>query len=289
MEIASSPSRQLVGTIAKYLRLGKATAASEWLSLLGSDKELYAKEVLDKFMTVGKLLEKAEKVQKQNSEADVKIEIPFALLVESLGRLQPRYYSISSSAKVHNDHAHVTAVVQQKLSDNGSDTFYGLCTNFLLHLQRHVENSMLASPVTYWVNTEMEELMLPVYIRSSNFKLPRDPKVPVIMVGPGTGVAPFRGFVQERAWQVEQGVPIGTTLLFYGCRRRDQDFLYQQELFELFERMNNSSTQLQHELVLAFSREPNQKKVYVQHRITERAELLWDLLFNKKAYFYVCG
>ena len=102
------------------------------------------------------------------------------------------------------------------------------------------------------------------------------------MIGPGTGVAPFRAFVQERAHQAAKGVPVGKTVLFFGCRHPEQDFLYKKEWESYKEILGD-----RFELITAFSREGS-KKVYVQHRLKEHAELVNELL-DKKAYFYVCG
>ncbi len=67
-------------------------------------------------------------------------------------------------------------------------------------------------------------------MRRSQFRLPNRPQTPVIMIGPGTGLAPFRGFIQERAWQKEQGKPIGETHLYFGCRNQEIDYIYREEL-----------------------------------------------------------
>jgi NADPH-ferrihemoprotein reductase len=102
------------------------------------------------------------------------------------------------------------------------------------------------------------------------------------MVGPGTGVAPFRAFLQERAKQAEEGQEIGKMLLFFGCRRSDEDFLYRTE-WEEFERKLGDKF----EMVKAFSREQKQK-VYVQHKMKDYAKEVNQLL-EDGAYFYICG
>ena len=117
-------------------------------------------------------------------------------------------------------------------------------------------------------------------MRKSNFKLPRVPTKPIIMVGPGTGVAPFRGFVQERAWLRQQGKEVGPNLLFFGCRDPKHDFLYEKELNEFV-----ASGDL--ELVTAFSR-VHGHKVYVQHRILEHKARVYQLL-QDGAVIFVCG
>jgi len=109
----------------------------------------------------------------------------------------------------------------------------------------------------------------------STFRL--DPVAPIIMVGPGTGIAPFRGFLQQRA-------VLGATspaYLFFGCRRRDEDFLYKDELESL--RDSGALT----DLFVAFSRE-QKDKVYVQNKILEQKELVWRVL-EAKGKVYVCG
>ncbi|KAK3080736.1 hypothetical protein LTS18_013666 [Coniosporium uncinatum] len=102
------------------------------------------------------------------------------------------------------------------------------------------------------------------------------------MVGPGTGVAPFRGFVQERAALARDGQTVGKTILFFGCRKAAEDFMYQDEWEQYKKDMGDAF-----EMHVAFSREgPN--KVYVQHKIKEQAVEINKLL-QEKAFFYVCG
>jgi len=117
---------------------------------------------------------------------------------------------------------------------------------------------------------------------AGGFHLPEDPAAPILMVGPGTGVAPMMGFLQERAHLLKSGRQLGHAALFFGCRRRDEDFLYQEEL----ERHRESGALS--ELRVAFSREGAQK-VYVQDLIWEQRAAVWKLLQQPSARIYVCG
>ena len=119
---------------------------------------------------------------------------------------------------------------------------------------------------------------VPVYVdNNKNFKLPSDPSTPIIMVGPGTGVAPFRAFVQERA---ETGAT-GDNWLFFGDQHFNTDFYYQTE-WQRFLKDGVLS-----KLDVAFSRD-QADKVYVQHRMQEQSEALYDWM-ERGAHFYVCG
>lgn len=171
--------------------------------------------------------------------------------------LQPRLYSISSSLLAHPREAHVTvAVVRYAYCDREHS---GVCSGFL------------ADRVPVGAK-------IPVYVHANkSFGLPEDGDTPIIMVGPGTGIAPFRAFLEERRAKGE----MGKNWLFFGNPYRKTDYLYEEE----FEQMLKEGTLAR--LATAFSRDQGQK-VYVQHRMLENAKEIYDWL-EQGAFFYVCG
>jgi len=144
---------------------------------------------------------------------------------------------------------------------------------------------------TSWLAGLGAGALVPVHLRAGGaFSLPQDLERPVVMVGPGTGVAPFRGFLQRRrralaaraAAGVEAAPPAGEAWLFFGCRSSEEDYLYREDL----EGFAGDGTLTR--LELAFSRE-QAEKVYVQHRMLEHAEALRRLIFEEGGYVFVCG
>jgi len=189
---------------------------------------------------------------------------PIDHIMELLPRLQPRFYSISSSSRIHPESIHITGVVVEYKTSTGR-TNLGVATTWLKPM----------------MPAEDKEFKVPAYVRRSQFRLPNRPQTPVVMVGPGTGLAPFRGFIQERSWQKEQGKPVGETHLFFGCRNKDVDFIYRDEL-EAYEKEGVLT------LHTAFSRD-QADKVYVTHRMRERSADLWRLIGEEGGHLYVCG
>jgi sulfite reductase (NADPH) flavoprotein alpha-component len=175
----------------------------------------------------------------------------------SLGRMQPRVYSIASSQRKAGAEAHLTVGV---LRYDRNDRFYqGTGSSFL---GEHLRPGRALS----------------VFVqRSHGFRLPADPDAPVVMVGPGTGIAPFRAFLQER----EAAGARGRNWLFFGNQRRDADFLYRAELEDL------ATRRVLTRMDLAFSRD-QASKVYVQHKMLDAARELWRWIGNG-AHIYVCG
>ena len=189
-------------------------------------------------------------------------ELPFNLYLELLAPIRPRYYSISSSPLQEKNRCSITVSVVRAPAKSGHGEFAGLCSNDLAHKEK--------GDTIY------------AFIRDAQapLRLPEDAHIPLIMVGPGTGLAPYRGFLQERAALQQQGVQVGRSLLFFGCRHPQQDFIYEQEL-------NTFVEQGITELVTAFSR-IDEKKVYVQDKIWELRGNVWQML-QDGAVIYVCG
>jgi sulfite reductase (NADPH) flavoprotein alpha-component len=177
--------------------------------------------------------------------------------VASLGRMQPRLYSLASSQRKSPNQAHLTVgVLRYERHDRA---YQGTGSSFL------AEHLRPGRRLTVFVQ------------RSHGFRLPADPAAPVIMVGPGTGIAPFRAFLEER----EATGASGRNWLFFGNQRRNLDFFYREDLERLAEKRVLSR------MDLAFSRD-QMSKVYVQHKMLEAAQELWRWLANG-AHLYVCG
>jgi NADPH-ferrihemoprotein reductase len=224
IEINAAVSRQLVSGLGQFAPNEDIKAE---MVKLGSDKDYFKQNVTDRNLNLAQLLEITGKGQTWN-------KIPFSFMFENLLKIQPRYYSISSSSQVQKDKISITAVVESVQKAGAPHVLKGVTTNYLLALKQkqHGEPNPDPHGLNYSITgprNKYDGIHVPVHVRHSNFKLPSDPSKPIIMVGPGTGVAPFRGFVQERAAQAKAGQNVGKTVLFFGCRKASEDFMYQNE------------------------------------------------------------
>lgn len=275
LEITGPISRQDLLSIAPF---APSENAKKTCLSLGGDKALFAKEIHDEYLNLADAL-------LQISEGSIWDDVPFVFLIELIGSMQPRYYSISSSSLSEKTRIHVTAVVEAEVKSGR--VVSGVATNLLKNIEAKQNSSDAKLLVTYDLNGPknlFESYKLPVHVRRSTFKLPSNPSVPIILVGPGTGVAPMRAFVREKIahLRASENTKAGQVTLFYGCRSPDEDFLYKDEWPEYAKKLGPDFT-----MEVAFSRTQG-KKVYVQDKIMEKAAAINEQL-EKGAFIYVCG
>ncbi|XP_061121393.1 methionine synthase reductase isoform X2 [Syngnathus typhle] len=216
---------------------------------------------------------------------------PLSLFIEHLPKLQPRPYSVASSCLQHPGKLNfVFSVIEFPARSGRPVGRQGLCTGWLFDL--------VSPRLVHQGKDELQHCgsvpLIHVSLRPNrSFRLPPDTSVPVVMVGPGTGVAPFIGFLQQREKERQENpdAVFGETWLFFGCRYRDRDYLFREELEGFV-----SSGTLDH-LMVCFSRD-NQKEEavvserppkYVQHNMLRHSHKIINILIRQNGCLYVCG
>lgn len=215
------------------------------------EDETYKREVLAKRLTMLELLERF-----------MSCEMEFENFLSLLPALKARYYSISSSPRVSSNKASITVSVVKGEAWSGTGEYEGVASNYLAKRET-------GDKIACFIRTPQ-----------TAFQLPDNPETPLVMVGPGTGIAPFRGFIQARQVLKEQGSQLGTAQLYFGCRQAQEDFLYEEQLKQA-EQLGLI------ELHSAFSRQ-QQEKVYVQHLMEQNAQDILGLL-EQGGHLYICG
>lgn len=248
LDLFGRPSKKFYEAL--YARATDAREIETLAHVLDADGKDEYKRRVDETTTFAELLEEFPSARPTLAD-----------LVTLVPRIKPRHYSIASSMKQHPTSVHLLVVVHDWTTPSGKYRI-GQATNFLKDVQRGQR--------------------LSVAVCSSVMKLPTNPQDPIIMAGLGTGMAPFRAFIQERAFLQQQGVAVGPVALYFGARSKAQEFLYGDEL-EQYERDG-----LLTHLRCAFSRD-QAHKIYIQDRIADDKAMLGDYLLNKNAHFYLCG
>jgi len=238
--VITEPSKQLLQALAE-----KDSSAEHIPELL----EPGAKPHLDNFLWGRDILDLLREFPEAQFTAD-----EFA---KTLRKLQPRLYSIASSQRAAGERVDLTVAIVRYTPNGKTRARKGVCSTFL---------------------AERAEDGVPVFVhQAKHFRLPEDPAAPCIMVGPGTGIAPFRAFLQDRAATAAPG----RNWLVFGEQHAATDFFYKEE-FEA-----HLASGVLTKLTTAFSRDQDHK-IYVQHRIAEHAAEIFQWL-EDGAYFYVCG
>ncbi|VDH91962.1 sulfite reductase (NADPH) flavoprotein alpha-component, partial [Mytilus galloprovincialis] len=199
------------------------------------------------------------------------IQLTPAFLISQLPLLLPRYYSISSSLDAAPGEIHVTADVLEYQTPDGIK-HQGVCSNWLNNLEIGEE---------IYCNVRKAPL----------FHLPNDQSVPIIMVGPGTGIAPFRGFWMQRKADIEHELTsrnkrnhsFGEMYLYFGCHNTTADNIYRDEIRQC------EKEKILTKCFFAFSREPGIKKTYVQDLIKRNGRDIYKMIVKENGHFYICG
>ncbi|XP_049322946.1 nitric oxide synthase, inducible isoform X2 [Astyanax mexicanus] len=194
------------------------------------------------------------------------LEVSAAFVLSQLPPMKPRLYSLSSSPDLHPNELHLTvSVVNYRTQDGKGPLHHGVCST--------------------WLNTLKDGHTVPCFIHgSSGFHLPPDPTTPTILIGAGSGIAPFRSFWQQRYHDKEKkGLKESPMMLVFGCRDSDTDHLYKEETYEMRDNGTLKS------ITPAYSRQPGHPKVYVQDVLKKQlSEEVWQAL-QKAGHVYVCG
>ncbi|KAK9703975.1 FAD binding domain [Popillia japonica] len=190
---------------------------------------------------------------------------PYApLLVAQLSLLQPRFYSISSSRAIYPNQINLTvAVVVYRTQDGDGPVHYGVASNYL-------QDAPIGEEVSLFVRS------------APSFYLPTDPTRPIVVVGPGTGIAPFVAFWQQRKAQAAAKTRLGKCWLFFGCRQKELDLYSEEKQLMVANKIIDRT-------FLALSRQKEIKKTYVQDLLREEAAELYKMIVLDKGHFYVCG
>lgn len=250
LDITTPPSRQMLAMLSPFC---EDKADQERISVLANDPSVYEEWRHSKSPHLLETLLDFPSCR-----------VPATLLLVSLMPLQPRFYSISSSLRVHNDEVHLTVGIVKYRTENGEGPeHYGVCSNYINNLRTYDE-------VVFFVRT------------ASNFHMPKSPENPVILIGPGTGIAPFRSFWEQWQYEQEVGKKLPKVWLFFGCRSVALN-LYAEEKEVLLQR------HVLDKAYLALSRESNVKKTYVQDLLLEGAKDVYQMIVKDKGSVYVCG
>lgn len=187
-------------------------------------------------------------------------------MLDHVPRIKPRLYSIASASEMHGDSLHL-CIVANDWTTPGGKYHHGSCTQYLKGLSQGTTPDLLSGKMN-----------------AAGINWPDTHQFPCVMVALGTGIAPMRAMVEEREVARVRGEPVGEMALFYGARYKHSDYTYGDE-FEEYHSGGRGVLTVQSN---AFSRD-QEHKIYVQNRIAEHPEIIYDYLWKKKGYFYLCG
>lgn len=249
VELQEPATRAQLGVLTEHTACPWTTAQlTGWTADTDEARQAYADEILAKRVSVLGLLERFPA-----------IELGLGAFLSMTGTIKPRFYSISTSPAADPTLAGITVGLVDGPALAGEGRYRGMCSQYLARLD---------PGDTFYGH---------VRVPAPPFRAPADVRTPMILIGPGTGFAPLRGFLQERAAATDPG----PAMLFYGCRHPDHDWLYRDE-------MQRWARAGMIDLRLAFSARTGHPHRYVQHALAAAADEVWELL-ESGGHVYVCG
>lgn len=253
LELQDVATRSQIQTLAEYTQCPWTRPQLQaYTADTAEAEERYQKEILGNRVSVLGLLERHPAV-----------EVPLAVFLEMMGPIRPRFYSISSAPSANPRHVRLTVGLLEGPALSGDGQYRGTCSSYVAALE--------PGDVVYGY----------VRVPSPTFAPPADPVTPLILIGPGTGIAPLRGFLEERAWQHETGTEVGLSQVFVGCRHPEHDYFYRQEMQD-WEQAGIA------QIHTAFSAVTGHPARFVQNAIAGAADTVWQAI-EAGAYIYVCG
>ncbi|MFE0450260.1 bifunctional cytochrome P450/NADPH--P450 reductase [Streptomyces sp. NPDC058914] len=253
VELQDVATRSQIQTLAEYTQCPWTRPQLQaYTADTAEAEERYQAEILGKRISVLGLLERFPAV-----------ELPLAVFLEMTGPIRPRFYSISSAPTANPRHVRLTVGLLEGPALSGDGQYRGTCSSYIARLE--------PGDVFYGY----------VRVPSPTFAPPADPATPLILIGPGTGIAPLRGFLEERAWQHANGTKVGLSQVFVGCRHPEHDYFYRQEMHD-WEQAGIAQVHT------AYSAVTDHPARFVQNAIAGAADTVWQAI-QAGAYIYVCG
>jgi NADPH-ferrihemoprotein reductase len=271
LEICAPVARKTVQGIAQFAPTAKARAK---LLGIGQNREQYEKLTSSTHITLARLLQAVSPNEPWKT-------VPLEFIIENLLPLQPRYYSISSSSIIAPRRISVTAlVVNRTVGDQSMSTIYGLASNYILSTSSIASSGPAPKYQRMSDSQGLQGTQILAHIRKSKFKLPITSSTPLVLISAGTGFAPFRAFLQERAKLHALGKLSGKILVFFGCRDHN-DYIYREEIERIQVELGDKL-----EIITVFSRK--KPKEYVQDQVGKHTGEILELL-DSGANVYICG